>query len=173
MKTKKEIFIVLISVLIVGGLLYAWTGSNPSSYITRLGTGGTSATLDAETVNIPASVYVRVYNSTQGIDKTWLYLVEDMNSDSVIQQTELDAKRLVIYREDLNLDINNVQFGPRYILDSSLIQEGQSYFLVLPSIDLNGDYSTNVSTLAGCGPDGDAAHSDTDIRQFYGGSLRP
>ena len=170
---KRKIFIVLILALIVGSLLYAWTGSDPSSYITRLGTGETSAVLDGETVNVPSSVFVRIYNSTQAIDKTWLYLIEDANSDTMIQQSELDAKRLVVMREDLNLDIDNVQFGPRYILDSGRIKEGKSYFLVLPSMDLNGDYSTNVTTLAGCGPDGDATHSDTDIRQFYGGSLRP
>jgi len=107
------------------------------------------------------------------MDYTNLYLIEDTNSDSIIQQSELDNIELLVHREDLNLDIDNVQFGPRYLLGSDKIVEGNSYFLILPSKDLNGDCSVDTSNMAGLTGEGDETHSDSDIRQFYGGILRP
>ena len=169
----KKLLLILAGILLYAGWVLAWTGSDPASYITRLGTGATSATLDGETVNIPASVFANVRNTTQGIDITKLYLIEDTNSDSIIQQSELDNIKMICERPDMNFLIDNVQFGPRYFLDSSLIVEGDSYFLILPSKDLNGDTSTDTATLADCPYDGDATHTDTDVRQFYGGGKRP
>ena len=170
----KKLFLILAGILLGTSLAIAWTGSDPCSYITRLGTGTTSATLDGETVSIPASVFVNVRNTLQGIDITKLYLIEDTNSDSVIQQSELDNIKMIKDRPDMNFpEIDNIQFGPRYLLDSSLIKEGNSYFLILPSKDLNGDTNTDTSTLADCSYDGDATHSDTDVRQFFGGQARP
>ena len=169
----KKLLLILAGILLYASWVLAWTGSNPASYITRLGTGTTSATLDGETVNIPASVFANVRNTTQGIDITKLYLIEDTNSDSIIQQSELDNIKMICERPDMNFLIDNVQFGQRYLLGSDKIVEGDSYFLILPSKDLNGDISTDTSTLADCPYDGDGTHSDSDVRQFYGGGKRP
>jgi len=169
----KKLILILAGILIYAGWVWAWTGSDPASYVQRIGTGTSSATLDGETITVPSSVFVRAYNLTQGMDYTNLYLIDDTNSDSIIQQSELDNIELLVHREDLNLDIDNVQFGPRYLLGSDKIVEGNSYFLILPSKDLNGDISTDTSTLADCPYDGDGTHSDSDVRQFYGGGKRP
>ena len=169
----KKLLLILAGILLYARWVWAWTGSDPASYVQRIGTGTSSATLDGETITVPSSVFVRAYNLTQGMDYTNLYLIEDTNSDSIIQQSELDNIELLVHREDLNLDIDNVQFGPRYLLDSGKIGEGNSYFLILPSKDLNGDTSTDTSTLADCPYSGDATHTDTDVRQFYGGAKTP
>ncbi len=169
----KKLILILAGILIYAGWVWAWTGSDPASYVQRIGTGTSSATLDGETITVPSSVFVRAYNLTQGMDYTNLYLIDDTNSDSIIQQSELDNIELLVHREDLNLDIDNVQFGPRYLLGSDKIVEGNSYFLILPSKDLNGDCSVDTSNMAGLTGEGDETHSDSDIRQFYGGILRP
>ncbi|MBA7568549.1 hypothetical protein ES708_10278 [subsurface metagenome] len=91
----------------------------------------------------------------------------------MIDQSELDNIKLLITREDLNLDIDNIKLTPRYFMGSSLITEGASYFLISVGKDLSGDVSCDTSNMAGLGPEGDATHSDSSIRQFYGGALRP
>ena len=169
----KKLLLILAGILLTASFAISWTGSDPASYVQRIGTGTSSATLDGETITVPSSVFVRAYNLTQGMDYTNLYLIEDTNSDSIIQQSELDNIELLVHREDLNLDIDNVQFGPRYLLGSDKIVEGNSYFLILPSKDLNGDTSTDTATLADCPYDGDGTHTDSDVRQFYGGGKRP
>lgn len=155
------------------GLAYAWTGSNPAAYITRLGTGTTSATLDGETITVPFTLFGKIYNSAQGIDNAKFYLIESTNGDATIDQSELDNIKLLVTREDINLDIDNIRLTPRYFMDSSLITEGSKYFLISVAKDLNGDVSCDTSTLAGVAHDGDATHSDSSIRYFIGGGKRP
>ena len=169
----KKLLLILAGILLGAGLLWAWTGSDPCAWITRLGTGTTSAALDGETATVPFTVFGRVYNSTQGIDNFKLYLIDDTDSDSVIDQGELDNIELIITREDLNLDIDNIRLTPRYYMGSHYIIEGNSYFLISVGKDLNGDVSCDTPTLVGLGPDGDATHPDSAIRQFFGGISRP
>ena len=169
----KKLLLILAGILIYAGWVWAWTGSDQCAWISRLGTGTTSYTLDGETVTTPFTVFGRSRNVTQGVDYTELYLVEDTDTDTIFDQSELDNKQLLIKREDLNIDIDNIQLTPRYFVDSSWVTEGSRYFIVSNQKDLNGDEMMDFSTMAGLGEDGDATHPDSAIRYFYTGAKTP
>lgn len=169
----KKLLIILVGILLGAGLAYAWVGSDPCAWITRLGTGTTSAALDGETATVPFTVFGRVYNSTQGIDDLKLYLIEDTDNDTVIDAGELTEIVLLRTKPDVNLDIDNIPLTPRYFIDSSKVREGIRYFIIAVGKDLSGDVSCDTSTMAGLGPDGDATHQDSAIRYFYTGGKRP
>ena len=169
----KKLLLILAGILLTASFAISWTGSDQCAWISRLGTGETSYTLDGETVTVPFTVFGRSRNLTQGVDYTELYLVEDTDGDTVFDQSELDNKQLLIKREDLNIDIDNIQLTPRYFVDSSWVTEGSRYFIVSNQKDLNGDEMMNFTTMAGLGPSGDLTHPDSAIRYFYTGAKTP
>ena len=169
----KKLLLILAGILLTASFAISWTGSSQCAWISRLGTGTTSYTLDGETVTVPFTVFGRSRNLTQGVDYTELYLIEDTDDDAVIDQGELDNKKLLIRREDLNLDIDNIRLTPRYYVDSSWVTEGGRYFIVSNQKDLNGDFMQDLDTLVGLGPDGDLDHPDSVIRYFYTGAKTP
>ena len=169
----KKILLILAGILLTASFAISWTGSDQCAWISRLGTGTTSYTLDGETVTVPFTVFGRSRNLTQGVDYTELYLVEDTDTDTIFDQSELDNKKLLKRRPNLNIDIDNIQLTPRYFVDSSWVTEGSRYFIVSNQKDLNGDEMMDFATMAGLGPDGDGTHADSAIRYFYTGGKRP
>ena len=174
---RKKLLIGVVSFLLTFlsfvGIAKSWVGSDPCAWITRLGTGTTSAALDGETVTVPFTVFGRCYNSAQGIDDLKLYLIEDTDTDTVIDAGELTNIELLRTKPDVNLDIDNIKLTSRYFMDSSKVTEGNRYFIIAVGKDLNGDVSCDTSTLTGLGPDGDLTHPDSAIRYFYTGGKRP
>lgn len=164
----RKLLTALSILLLTAGIVFAWTGSDPIVEITY-----PDAVADNSSVAIPFTPRGRCYNSINEMDYYELYLVEDTDTDTIIDQAEYDAKVKVIKQEDYNFNYSNANLTPRYKIDSSYCTDGNKYFLVLYGMDINGDPSATLVDLVGQGPEGGSGGwIDREIAYFTASGVR-
>ncbi|MCD6220696.1 hypothetical protein J7K25_00860 [bacterium] len=159
----KRLFVLILGI-IFPVLLWAWVGSNPSV--------GFNYPQDGDVVSIPFTPKGWCYNTENGIDYYEIWLIEDTNDDSTINETELDNKTVIIKQENFNIERDNLFLTSRYLMKFPLLEEGKKYFLFIYAVDLNGDVSWDTN-IVGLGEDGDSTRTDSCISYFTVSGKRP
>ncbi len=155
----KNLLISFGLILVVSTAL-AWLGSNPAIRIVY-----PDATDDADTCLVPVNVKVKQLNTLQGIDYGLYWLVEEIDGDTVISDTEWNARVQIPVSniEDINREAPLViaELGTNFLIQSTY------YYIIGIGKDLNGDYSADSSLIPGVSQDGDANIADSAIARFY------
>lgn len=158
------IFLLCFLIGIFPVLINAWVGSDIKV--------GINYPTDKIKVAVPFTVRGWCWNTEQGIDYYELWLIEDMNNDSIITQGEYENRRVIIRQEDFNIEKMDLPLTKRYAINSSMVTQNKKYFLFIYGKDLNGDLSADTN-LIGLTWAGDSTRTESMIRYFTITGVQP
>jgi len=129
---------------------------------------------DGNVFPIPIKVVVKQYNSQGLIDYAKYYLVEDTDTDGIIDQSEWD-NRMSLGNETGIKDINRQEPFTISYLGESKVKQDKYYFIIGVGIDLSGNTSCDTSLIVGetCEGGGASGISDKAIAYFKVKRYRP
>ena len=163
---RKQLLITafILSIIVMPLLLVSWLGSNPSLGFNVPGYN--------ETVLIPMTPKGWCYNTDNGVDYFEIWLVEDVNTDTIVDAGEYANRVVVLKQEDFNILADNLNLTPRYFVDGDFLTDGSNYFMFIYAVDLNGEVSWDTD-ITGLTPLGDATHPESCIRYIRARGLKP
>lgn len=163
----KKLLILVVVACIIGispVIINAWIGSEPS-----VGIGYPDTNDD---VAIPFTPRGWCWNTDQGIYYYEIWLIHDVNADSEISEGEFDDRVVVHKQYGFNILKYDLPLTPRYVVDSTLVDQDGKYFLFIYAVDMVGDVSADTNII-GLTPLGDGTRTESMLRYFTAQGYRP
>lgn len=147
---KKKILLTILFLMGLVVIAFAWTSSTPSfEWVSPVYTS-------VQTLTSPVKVQAIISNPAQGVDYANAWIFEDTDLDSVIDQTEWNARvQFPFFRKNTGVSIENINQTTSITLDyiftdtPNIPVQTKTYFLLGVVKDLSGVVAYDTTLVVG------------------------